>query len=618
MLPFLFALLAGFAPERSARTLGRLGAWLTFLASLALFVGSAATGSGVFSFVENQPWLPDLGLSYKLGVDGPAILLVVLTTFLTALAVEASQTMVKGGHKAFFALMLWMESALIGSFVSLDLILFYVFFEAVLIPAYFLIGIYGGANRVAAGLKFLLYTLVGSLLMLVSIIALYLHAGQTFDYEKILTAVTASPMTGGLAAVAFGGFALAFAIKTPLFPFHTWLPDTYVESPAPVTMVLAGAMGKLGIYGFYRFVIPLFPDLARQAAPAFIWLGVAAIIYGALVAAVQRDVKRLIAYSSVSHLGFIVMGLFSGTAHGVSGAMLQAINHGVSTGALFLLVGILYERRSTNRIASFGGLWEQMPVFGRIFLIVTFSAIALPLTNGFVGEFLILLGTFHTYPLAAGVATTGVIWSAIYMLWMFQRVMYGPVARPENRRLLDVSGAEFAQLAPFVAAIFLFGIAPWIFLRVMEPSVKTMVERTAPKSAPASGIPALTQPLTPATDAPTVMDAPPTLPAPADANDTPPSAGAVAPTALDGEPSAPQSPAQSAPAPDATPVNGGTITPPVPSADRPGDVAPTEPVTGTGLDSGGSPAPTTPVAPASGAVPAASPAAPRVAAPAIP
>ncbi|MBC8136399.1 MAG: NADH-quinone oxidoreductase subunit M, partial [Fibrella sp.] len=258
--------------------------------------------------------------------------------------------------------------------------------------------------------------------------------------------------------------------------------------------VLAGVMGKLGVYGFYRFVIPLFPDLSRQAAPAFVWLAVIAIIYGALVAAMQRDTKRLIAYSSVSHLGFIILGLFSGTAHGVSGAMLQAINHGVTTGALFLIAGILYERRGSNRIASFGGLWEQMPVFGRIFLIVTFSAIALPLTNGFVGEFLILLGAFQTQPLAAGIATTGVIWSAVYMLWMFQRVMYGPVRRPEVRRLHDLSGAEIGRLAPFVAVIFLFGIAPWLFTRIMDPSVTAVVEQFTgkPEGSSSVGVPAIT------------------------------------------------------------------------------------------------------------------------------
>ncbi|MBC7804526.1 MAG: NADH-quinone oxidoreductase subunit M [Akkermansiaceae bacterium] len=490
-LPTFIALVVAFNPERLARTLGLFGAWSTFALSVAMLILRTAPNANGFFYVKDYVWLADLGVSFKVGADGPAMLLVVLTTFLTAFAVQASQNVIRENQKAFYALMLLMEAAMIGAFVSLDLILFYVFFEAVLIPAYFLIGIYGGTNRVAAGLKFLLYTLVGSLLMLVSIIALYLHAGQTFDYEMILAAVTASPMTGGLAAVAFGGFALAFAIKTPLFPFHTWLPDTYVESPTPVTVVLAGAMGKLGVYGFYRFVLPLFPDLSRQAAPAFVWLAVAAIIYGALVAAVQRDTKRLIAYSSVSHLGFIIMGLFSGTAYGVSGAMLQAINHGVTTGALFLIAGILYERRGSNRIASFGGLWEQMPVFGRIFLIVTFSAIALPLTNGFVGEFLILLGTFQTFPLAAGIATTGVIWSAVYMLWMFQRVMYGPVRRAEVRRLRDLSGAETGRLAPFVAVIFLFGIAPWLFTRMMDPSVKSVVELVSGQAAGSRGIPAL-------------------------------------------------------------------------------------------------------------------------------
>lgn len=491
-VPAVFALLAAFAPGQSAQTLGRLGAWLTFGLSLAMLVLQGVPNQNGFFFVKDYYWLDDLGVSFKVGADGPAMLLVVLTTFLTAFAVQSSHNSIKEGQKAFYALMLVMEAAMIGAFVSLDLILFYVFFEAVLIPAYFLIGMYGGRNRVAAGLKFLLYTLVGSLLMLVSIIALYLHSGQTFDYEKILAFVADKPMTGGLAAVAFGGFALAFAIKTPLFPFHTWLPDTYVESPTPVTVVLAGVMGKLGVYGFYRFVLPLFPDLSQQAAPAFVWLAVVAIIYGALVAAMQRDTKRLIAYSSVSHLGFIIMGLFSGTAHGVSGAMLQAINHGVTTGALFLIAGILYERRGTNRIAAFGGLWEQMPVFGRIFLIVTFSAIALPLTNGFVGEFLILLGTFQTHPVAAGIATTGVIWSAVYMLWMFQRVMYGPVHRAENRRLHDLSGEEFGRLAPFVAVIFLFGIAPWLFTRMMDVPVTQIVERLPVSSVSTVGVPNIT------------------------------------------------------------------------------------------------------------------------------
>lgn len=506
-LPAVFGLLAAFAPERSARQLGLLGAWFTFFASLLLFLPGAAPNTNGFLFVKNYAWLDDLGVSFKVGADGPAILLVVLTTFLTAFAVQSSRNLIREGQKAFYALMLLMEAAMIGAFVSLDLILFYVFFEAVLIPAYFLIGMYGGANRVAAGLKFLLYTLVGSLLMLVSIIALYLQTAKylpagTFDYEKILAVVSQYPLTGGLAAVAFGGFALAFAIKTPLFPFHTWLPDTYVESPTPVTIVLAGVMGKLGVYGFYRFVIPLFPDLAPQAAPAFVWLGVAAIIYGALIAALQRDTKRLIAYSSVSHLGFIIMGLFSGNPNGVSGAMLQAINHGVTTGALFLIAGILYERRGTNRIASFGGLWEQMPVFGRLFLIVTFSAIALPLTNGFVGEFLILLGTFQTHPVAAGLATTGVIWSAIYMLWMFQRVMYGPVVRPENRRLHDLTGGETGMLVPFVAAIFLFGIAPWLFSGIMTPSVNRVVDSFVPKQN-AGGVPVLTPSLAAPGEAPT-------------------------------------------------------------------------------------------------------------------
>ena len=499
VLPLFFALLIGFAPSGGAKQAARVGAWLTFLASLALFVLAPPAGAGAFGYVEAHPWLPDFGISYKVGVDGPSMLLIVLTTFLSAFAVEASQKAINDRVKEYFVFLLWMEAALIGAFSALDLMLFYVFFEAVLIPAYFLIGIWGGPKRVQAGFKFLLYTLVGSLLMLVSILALYLNAGHSFDLETIQAALLKTPLPPTLAAVAFGGFALAFAIKTPLFPFHTWLPDTYVEAPVPVTIILAGAMGKLGTYGFYRFVLPLFPELSHQAAPLFVWLSVIAIIYGALVAAMQRDIKRLIAYSSVSHLGFVVMGLFSGTPHGVSGAVLQMINHGVSTGALFLIAGMLYERRGTSRIASFGGLWQQMPVFGRLFLIVTLSSIALPLTNGFVGEFLILLGTFQTFPLAAAVATTGVIWSAVYMLWMFQRVMYGPTDKPENRRLADITMGEKAMLGAFVLAIFLFGIAPALFTRYTDASVSTTIERmTTNTSAATTGVPALTPALAPA------------------------------------------------------------------------------------------------------------------------
>ncbi len=325
--------------------------------------------------------------------------------------------------------------------------------------------------------------MAGSMLMLVSIMALFLRV-RSFDLLAIKTALVNAPLSETTALLMFSAFALAFAIKVPMFPFHTWLPDAHVEAPTAGSVILAGVMLKLGTFGFLRYCIPLFPDAARTAAPYLIALAVIGIVYGALVAAMQRDIKKLVAYSSVSHLGFVMLGLFAFTPQALSGAVLQMINHGISTGALFLLVGMIYERRHTRQIKDFGGLWEQMPLFGRIFLIVTLSSIALPLTNGFVGEFLILLGSFQsTVPGAAWatvIATTGVIWSAVYMLWMFQRVMYGPVDKAENRRLRDLSGREIAILAPFVLLIFWLGIYPYTFTRKVDTSLDYVLRDVTP------------------------------------------------------------------------------------------------------------------------------------------
>jgi NADH-quinone oxidoreductase subunit M len=471
LIPLLTAVAIGVAPARLARTIALVGAVLTFVCSLPLLglVGQAP-GTG-FADETNVAWLTNLHVRYHLGVDGVAALLVLLTTFLQIFAVGYSQETVTTRVKEYYIALTIMEGALIGAFTSLDLILFYVFFELSLIPVFLLIGIWGGRRRGPAAVKFFVYTVIGSLLMLAAILYLGLQAGS-FDLSAVESHfASAGALAPDVEILLFLGFAIAFAIKTPIFPFHTWLPDAYAESPIACTVMLSGAMAKLGTYGFYRFCFALFPNASFQLAPAFIALAVIGIVYGAWIAAVQQDVKRVIAYSSVSHLSFVVLGLFSFTAPGqivpqaLQGALLQNINHGISTGALFLLVGMIETRRGTRRIADLGGLWEQMPLFGRIFLIVVLSSIALPLTNGFVGEFLILLGAFQANPIAAAIATTGVIWSAVYMLWMFQRVMYGPVTDPATRRLRDLSGRETALIVPFVLLIFLFGLFPTLISR---------------------------------------------------------------------------------------------------------------------------------------------------------
>ena len=472
VLPLVFAVVCGLIPK-SAKTVGLVGTGLTFLASLFLLFGNgggAATGG--FGFDEHRSWLPALGVSYHVGTDGPAALLIVLTTFLTLFATLYSQNKDWTRAGQYYAFLLALETCAIGAFSSLDLILFFVFFEASLIPTYFLIGIWGGRGRLQAANKFFVYTVVGSLLMLASIIGLYVYTG-TFDFVAIRTALSANPLDAGVALWLLAGFLVAFSVKTGVFPLHTWLPDTYSEAPTAGTVLLSGVLAKLGTYGLYRFALGLFPEAAQTVAPFMVALGVVSIVYGALVAVAQKDAKRVLAYSSISHLGFVVLGLFSLTPQGVSGAVLQMVNHGISSGAAFLLLGMIHDRRQTTLIRNLGGLWEQMPVFGRIFLIVVLSSIALPLTNGFVGEFLILLGAFQAFPWAGALAATGVVWSALYMLWMFQRVMYGPVDKPENRRLLDLSGGERGVLVPFVILIFLIGIYPAPFLRQIDAALQT-------------------------------------------------------------------------------------------------------------------------------------------------
>lgn len=456
---------------------------LAFLISLWLISGSGAA-LGSFRFEENYPWIGAIGTRYHLGVDGISLWLVILTTLLMPIAVLSSWTSVSKRQATYYALMLLLESAMIGVFVSLDLLLFYLFFEASLVPMFFLIGIWGGERRIYAAVKFFIYTAVGSLLMLVGIIALYFIHQQatgigTFDYT-ILT----NTLRQGLPLISpraefwlFLAFAFAFCIKVPLWPFHTWLPDAHTEAPTAGSVILAGVLLKMGTYGLLRFNFGLFPNAARQMAPIVITLAVIGIIYGALVAMVQPDVKRLVAYSSVSHMGFVVLGLFSFTEQGMQGALYQMLNHGVSTGALFLFVGMIYERRHTRMIADFGGLARPMPWFSTLFVIASLSSIGLPFLNGFVGEFLIMLGAWtstavnHSW-IVTMLAGTGVIWAAVYMLWMLQRVVFGTTTSPENARLRDLNAREVGLMLPLLALMLFMGVYPQTFLSRSRASIE--------------------------------------------------------------------------------------------------------------------------------------------------
>jgi NADH-quinone oxidoreductase subunit M len=432
--------------------------------------------SGEFQFVERYAWIPAFGIEYYVGVDGISLLLLVLTGFLTPLALLGSWESVRKKTKAFCMFVLLLESAMMGVFVSLDLFLFYVLWDAMLVPMYFLIGIWGYERRIYAALKFILYTMAASVLMLLAIIGLaYLHYTTTGAYSFDLLKLYDMAVPPHLQFWFFLAFALAFAVKVPLFPFHTWLPDAHVEAPTAGSVILAGVMLKMGTYGLVRFAFPLFPQAATFFAPALGALAVVGIIYGALVAMVQPDMKKLVAYSSVSHLGFVVLGIAAMNTQGVSGAVYQMLNHGVSTGGLFLIVGMLSDRRHTRLISEFGGLKQVMPRLVAVFLIITLSSIGLPGLNGFVGEFLILLGAFRWDPRLAAFAATGVILSAAYMLWMFQRVNYGPVTNGANTALPDLQPREWAVILPIVALTILMGVLPNLFLRPIEPSVERML-----------------------------------------------------------------------------------------------------------------------------------------------
>ena len=444
-----------------------------FFVSLPLFFAFDPK-TAAMQFVEDWWWVESYGISYKLGIDGISLLLVLLTTFLTVLCILSSWKAITFRVKEYMISFLFLETGMIGALVALDLVLFYVFWEVMLIPMYLLIGVWGDPRRrIYAAVKFFLFTMAGSVLMLVAILVLYfinLKATGKPSFDVLELYKLGIP--AGTQYWLFAAFALAFAIKVPMFPFHTWLPDAHTEAPTAGSVILAGVLLKMGTYGFIRFAMPLFPKAAFDLLPLVCALAIIGIIYGALVSMMQADLKRLVAFSSVSHLGYVMLGMFALNMQGVQGSIYQMLNHGISTGSLFLIVGMVYERRHTRLIADFGGLSKVMPIFAIFFMIITLSSIGLPGTNGFVGEFLILLGAFQSNVVYGVLATTGVILGAAYMLWMFQRVMFGKITRPENEKLQDLSKREITILVPMVIMIFLMGIYPKLFFSKMDATVE--------------------------------------------------------------------------------------------------------------------------------------------------
>src|SRR5579862_8491223 len=472
-IPALGGVLILFIPrrDRDIKLFALVVSLLAFVASLHLPVHLHREPLP-FGFEINKVWITAPNIHYHMGIDGISVWLVVLTTFLTPLCVLISWTSIHERVKEFFILLLILETALIGVFTSLDLFLFYFFWEATLIPMALLIGIYGHGRKVYAAVKFFLYTMIASMFMLAAILWLYAKTGS-FDFVTIQNAIRNGSVPGFETASLwlFLGFFIAFAVKVPLFPLHTWLPDAHVEAPTAGSVLLAGVLLKMGTYGLLRFNVGLFPEEARRNAPWIIALAIIGIIYGALVAMIQPNLKKLVAYSSISHLGFVVLGIFSFTQIGVDGAVYQMLNHGVSTGALFMLLGMIYDRRHTYDINEFGGLATPMPIYATFFTFIMLSSVGLPLLNGFIGEFMILSGAFQAKQLYGILAATGVIWSACYLLWMYQRVFQGEVTNPKNATLRDLDGREQVSLWPLAIAALVMGVAPMLWLHSISPSV---------------------------------------------------------------------------------------------------------------------------------------------------
>ncbi len=464
------------AKEKAIKTTTLVTTLIVLAMSLPLYF-SFITGAG-FQFEENIPWIPSWGINYHVGIDGISLFIVLLTTLLSTIAILSSWSAITKQIKAYTVMMLLMETAMIGVFVSLDLFLFYAFWEASLIPMALLIGIWGGDKKVYASVKFVLYTFVGSTLMLVATIVVYLHAG-TSDLPTLLNSAT---LPAGTQIWLFFAFALAFAIKVPLFPLHTWLPAAHVQAPTAGSILLAGVLLKMGTYGYLRFANPLFPVGMAYWAPLLSVLAIIGIIYAALVALVQEDVKSLVAYSSVAHMGFIMLGIFSGGLLGTSGAVLQMVNHGLSTGALFMLIGVLYERRHTRLMKDYGGILVKVPVFGAFFMIAIFSSVGLPGLNGFVGEFTILLGTFAQNRIFAVFATAGIVLAAWYLLTAVRRVMFGPFNKA-NEHLTDMNSREVVAALVLTVFFFILGVFPNLVFDKVNPDVQTLVNATSSQTA---------------------------------------------------------------------------------------------------------------------------------------
>ncbi len=470
---------------------------IDFLLSVPLWFAfdREATGEGLFQFREKAEWIKSIGVSYEMGIDGVALLLVLLTTLLGVLAFLSSWSAIQNREKEYYVFMLLLQTGMLGVFMAMDFFLFYVFWEVMLVPMYFLIGIWGGPRRLYAAIKFFLYTLVGSVLMLLGILALYFfNAGGLLGWEGLGNEISfsirqfhdiASQIPKDLQIWIFLAFFVGFAIKVPMFPFHTWLPDAHVEAPTAGSVILAGVLLKMGTYGFVRFSLPILPEATLELLPWMAGLSILGILYGALVAMAQKDMKKLVAYSSVSHLGFVMLGIFALNGPGLNGGILQMINHGLSTGALFLLVGIIYERRHTRMIAEYGGISAVMPVFATIFLIITMSSIGLPALNGFVGEFTILVGAFDRNWVWALLAALGIVLGAAYMLWLYQRVFFGPLTNPENKGLKDLNRRELLYLMPIVVLCFWIGLYPRPFFDILKKPVDYIVAKVDPAYKPA-------------------------------------------------------------------------------------------------------------------------------------
>ncbi len=480
----------GDAAMKSSRSLALWIFVLEALLSLGLW-WSTDVGTPDWQAVVDLAWIPQWGIRFTVGIDGIALMLILLTTLLMPLAVLGSWTSIREKTHSYYALLLILTTGMLGVFMALDLALFYVMWEVMLIPMYLIIGVWGGQRRLYASLKFFLYTMVGSLLMLVAIVWLGLQAGRgsglNFSYDAIMSMSRAAPIAGGF--WLFAAFALAFAVKVPMFPFHTWLPDAHVEAPTAGSVILAAIMLKMGTFGFVRFAVPLFPDVAMDPTvrTLILVLAVIGIVYGALVALVQPDFKKLVAYSSVSHLGFVMLGIFAMTTESMQGALVVTISHGISTGALFLLIGMIYERRHTRMIEDYGGIAKVMPIFATCLTILSLSSIGVPGTNGFVGEFLVLLGSFPTQPWYAFIAATSVIFAAAYLLWAVQRIIYNPLVKPENEALKgnDLNWREIGLLTPLLIAILWIGVYPKPVLHKTEAAAARLVQSV--EARPGSG-----------------------------------------------------------------------------------------------------------------------------------